>query len=165
MIVACLIIAAYDRRRRRGIVSAILLAQLIAGVGYHAGKGLIGRYRPYAAVARAEDSSTLTTADTWIGWRPGNDAFETRSFPSGHSAAAFAFAGVLAWFYPRLGWLWWTLAAGCAASRYVEMFHWPSDCVAGGVLGYASARVALRVCRRGPQSAEAEEGRGVAAGR
>src|SRR5690606_132206 len=66
------------------------------------------------------------------------------AFPSGHSGAAFAFAAVLAWFYPHLRWLFWALAFGCAVSRYLDTVHWPSDCMAGAMLGFLAGWIALR---------------------
>ncbi|MCL2329987.1 MAG: phosphatase PAP2 family protein [Phycisphaerae bacterium] len=73
-----------------------------------------------------------------------NQEGSSQSFPSGHSGAAFALAGVLAWFYPPLALLWWALAVGCSASRYVDAVHWVSDCIAGACIGYMAAQLALR---------------------
>lgn len=90
--------------------------------------------------------AALRPGEIWI-WsdsqsRPRETRYE--SFPSGHSAAAFAFAGVLAWFYPHLAGVFWALAVGCALSRYVDAVHWPGDCMAGAILGYVAAWMALR---------------------
>ena len=66
------------------------------------------------------------------------------SFPSGHAAAAAAFATVVALELP------WTaiplapLAAAVAASRVVIGVHYPSDVVAGAALGVALAAVSRR---------------------
>jgi hypothetical protein len=62
-----------------------------------------------------------------------------RSFPSGHSAASFAFAAVIAHRYPNKRWVKWTayaLATGVALSRYPAKKHYPSDIVMGATLGY-----------------------------
>jgi len=141
--VALVIVATYDRRRKV-IVATVLVAQLLAIGSYNTGKWLVVRYRPYAAIEQVADLSSLSAAQTWVGWRPGNELEAHRSFPSGHSTSAFAFAGAIGWFYPQLRWLFWTLAVGCAASRYLEAFHWPSDCVAGAAIGYACAWLTLR---------------------
>ena len=59
-----------------------------------------------------------------------------RSFPSGHAAAAFALAGVLSWRWPRGCWAWWSLAFLIALSRVALGMHWPSDVVAGALIGW-----------------------------
>ncbi len=146
VVVTCIVVGAFDARRRR-IIAAILLAQLLAMLIYNAGKYTIIRYRPNAGVVDVRDPAARS-ADSWAGWAPGNSQDRGHSFPSGHSAAAFAFAGVLATFYPRLAWLFWTLAVGCAASRFIQFFHWPSDCLAGGTVGYLCAHLWVRVFLR-----------------
>jgi membrane-associated phospholipid phosphatase len=55
--------------------------------------------------------------------------------PSSHVLVAFGGAAVLAQLYPRARWLWYTLAAGCAATRVLAMGHFLSDVVAAAVLG------------------------------
>ena len=55
--------------------------------------------------------------------------------PSSHVLVAFAGAAVLAQLYPRARWLWYTLAAGCAATRVLAMGHFLSDTVVAAVLG------------------------------
>ncbi len=55
--------------------------------------------------------------------------------PSSHTLVAFAGAAVLARLYPRARWLWYTLAAGCAATRVLAMGHFLSDTVVAAVLG------------------------------
>ena len=97
---------------------------------------------------RSVPLESLTPAQSWIGWRPGNKRFNTQSFPSGHSAAAFTLAGVLAFFYPRLRWMFWLLATGCAASRYFDAVHWPSDCLVGVVIGLIASNCAIALALR-----------------
>jgi membrane-associated phospholipid phosphatase len=143
VIVTCLIVSAFDKRWRR-IIASIILAQLLAMAAYNIGKVAMVRYRPNAGVVNIHNPSARS-ADSWGGWDGENWADRSQSFPSGHSAAAFALGTVLAAFYPRLAWLFLTLAAGCAASRFLQFFHWPSDCLAGGVIGYLCARAFLFV--------------------
>jgi undecaprenyl-diphosphatase len=60
---------------------------------------------------------------------------ENASFPSGHSATAFAAATAVAVVSPRLRPWVLALAAGVAASRVYLRVHFPLDVVAGGLLG------------------------------
>lgn len=142
--VAILIVIRLDRARRWTIVATILIAQMLAGIGYNAGKLLVVRYRPSAAIERVGPLDELEQSQTWAGFMPSDRDEALQSFPSGHSASAFAFAGVLAWFYPRLAGLVWSLAVGCAFSRYIDGVHWLSDCVAGAAIGYGGVWLALR---------------------
>jgi undecaprenyl-diphosphatase len=76
------------------------------------------------------------------------------SFPSGHSAAAFAFATGVGHVSPAAGFPLRALAALVAYSRVHTGVHYPGDVVAGSLLGGALAQatsVALdrRAARRG----------------
>ena len=142
VVIAICIVALQDSRRRT-IVLSILLAQAISAFLYDSGKYTISRHRPYDAIERVAPLEQLSSSQTWSGRRIGNREFALQSFPSGHSAAAFALACVLARFYPGLRWLFWILALGCATSRYLEAVHWPSDCFVGAVIGCIAARVAV----------------------
>jgi undecaprenyl-diphosphatase len=59
----------------------------------------------------------------------------TGSFPSGHSATAFACATVIAWASPRLAVPAFVLAALVAWSRVYVGVHWPLDVIGGSALG------------------------------
>ena len=64
-----------------------------------------------------------------------------RAFPSGHAAASFAFAAVVAHRYPQKKWLKWSayaLATGVSLSRYPAKKHYPSDILIGATLGYVT---------------------------
>ena len=148
MVTACVLVAIYDKQRRRKVITAVIVAQLLACVVYNAGKFTIVRYRPDAKVGKMEDLDGLTSAQTWAGFKLINEDKNTQSFPSGHSGAAFALAGVLAWYYRPARGLLWTLAVGCALSRYLDLRHWPSDCLAGATIGYLAAWVTLRMLKQ-----------------
>ena len=64
-------------------------------------------------------------------------ASDRESFPSNHSACAFALSAALATFYPQAAATFWALAVACAVLRYLLDAHWPSDVVGGAALGYA----------------------------
>lgn len=143
-IVIMMIAVAMTDRRRWFVIGCVILAQLLAAGVYNAGKLTVVRYRPMAATEEIAPVEQLTQEQVWRGLRLPNREHKRQSFPSGHSASAFLVAGVMVWFYPRLRWLFWALAAGCAASRYVDAVHWPSDCLAGAAIGYCAAWMALR---------------------
>jgi membrane-associated phospholipid phosphatase len=59
----------------------------------------------------------------------------SRSFPSGHSASAFAFATAVAAFRPELGMALRGLAAVVAYSRVHSGVHYPGDVLVGSLVG------------------------------
>jgi undecaprenyl-diphosphatase len=65
------------------------------------------------------------------------------SFPSGHTLHATAFSIVAMAYYPALGWLLIPFSLLVALSRVVLGLHYPSDVVAGAVLGVAVATLSL----------------------
>jgi undecaprenyl-diphosphatase len=69
------------------------------------------------------------------------------SFPSGHSASAFAFATAVGGELPVLGPVLVPLAAIVAYSRVHTGVHYPSDVAAGLVVGVACGTVARRIGR------------------
>ena len=75
------------------------------------------------------------------------------SFPSGHTASAFAFATAFGREYPLLGLPISALAAAVGYTRVHTGVHYPSDVVAGAVIGSSTASLTAalldRVCRRG----------------
>ncbi len=60
------------------------------------------------------------------------------SFPSGHASASFAVATVLTRHFPRLGWVSYLVAALIACSRVWRGSHFPTDVVAGAIVGVLS---------------------------
>ena len=63
------------------------------------------------------------------------------SFSSGHAAASFAFASVVAHRYPHKAWIKWGAYAAAAAvslSRYPAKQHFLSDILVGSTLGYVT---------------------------
>jgi undecaprenyl-diphosphatase len=72
------------------------------------------------------------------------------SFPSGHSASAFAFATAVGAEIPPLGLPLRMLAATVAYSRVHGGAHYPADVVAGSLIGGAAAAFVARAPRRSP---------------
>lgn len=96
-------------------------------------KPFLGRLRPYSAL-----SGVIASV------RPTADAF---SFPSGHATIAFAMAVVVSRYEPRLRWVWYGLAAVISFTRVYLGVHYPSDVVAGVLLGWGIGSVMLRAFR------------------
>ena len=111
-----------------------LLAHGVAGLITQIIKHTIGRPRP-----------RMAHQDHWqIGpsFQSGLDAF-----PSGHSAASFAVAAVIARHYPRLTWIVYGSAAFVAFSRIIKGSHFPSDACIGALLGHVIGYVLSRPLR------------------
>lgn len=68
---------------------------------------------------------------------------DTFSFPSGHTAAAFVFAMLVAQFYPALMVVAFVVALLIGGSRVLLGVHYPTDIAAGAVLGITSSLMAL----------------------
>ncbi|MDH5255108.1 MAG: phosphatase PAP2 family protein [Gammaproteobacteria bacterium] len=68
------------------------------------------------------------------------------SFPSGHTLHAVSFTVMLAHYYPQLLWLVAPFAASVALSRVVLGLHYPTDVLAGALLGWLLAASSLALC-------------------
>ena len=73
---------------------------------------------------------------------------QSRSFPSGHAASAFAFASGVATALPQAGVPLTGLAAVVAYSRVHTGVHYPGDVIAGSVAGAALAPMAVAALER-----------------
>lgn len=85
----------------------------------------------------------LQDAKKWYGPFSGHS---NTAFPSGHSMRAFALATVLAGYYPDQVWVGigaYGLAGLTVGGRLLSGEHWPSDVVAGALLGYFVGRGVL----------------------
>lgn len=97
-------------------------------------KGVVGRARPYVDVTRPHD---------YVVFRGFSGGTDYRSFPSGHTIAAFAAASAVTsetkrW-YPRSVWIVGPVMYGGAAavgwSRMFDNKHWASDVMTGAAIG------------------------------
>jgi undecaprenyl-diphosphatase len=110
--------------RRPSIFITVLVADVLADLLAEAGKLVVQRHRPF---------------ETQLG-----PASNTHSFPSGHSATSFACATVLAAYAPRWRVVFFVLAALIALSRVYNGMHYPTDVLAGSVLGVLVGLLVLR---------------------
>jgi membrane-associated phospholipid phosphatase len=74
----------------------------------------------------------------------------SRSFPSGHATAGFAFATGVGHVLPRVAIPFRMLAAAVAYSRVHTGVHYPGDVVAGALLGAALAQITNHALGRRP---------------
>ena len=65
------------------------------------------------------------------------------SFPSGHTAEAFCFAFILAKYFPRYRIYFYLLASVIGFERMEDLKHFPSDVIAGAVIGLVLGRLLL----------------------
>lgn len=73
---------------------------------------------------------------------------DTGSFPSGHAAFYFALAAVVYSYNKKIG-IWFFVAAFLISlSRIFIGVHWPSDVLAGAIVGIFSGWLVLRISKR-----------------
>jgi undecaprenyl-diphosphatase len=138
-----------DVRARRQLPIPTLIAAVSVGVGsliVALMKETIDRPRP----AHADPG-----IDTVVG-TPGSP-----SFPSGHTATAFAAAAVVGAFYPRLRWPLYGLAALVGFSRIYLGVHFALDVVAGAILGLSIGLGIVWLAKKGRQRLAASTGIGA----
>jgi undecaprenyl-diphosphatase len=107
------------------VAFAVLAADGLAGIV----KALVGEKRP-------TEQDPLVTIP------------HSHSFPSGHTATAFAGAMMLSYLVPRAAPALFVLAAAIAYSRLYVGLHFPLDVVGGAVIGLATALLLLAGARR-----------------
>jgi undecaprenyl-diphosphatase len=116
------------------MIGRLILGLAIAGGLVGLGKMLISRQRP-------RWFSGSEWQDTFTGFFPSWSDMKSQSFPSGDTAIAFVVSFILAEYFPRHRYLLYFLAMGCALSRVVRGYHYPSDIILGAAVGYLAARI------------------------
>ena len=125
--------------------AAAVYALNLAGIkGKHKVGDQTGLYFLSMAVMGASTTIIKRTAD-----RNRPDGADNYSFPSGHTASAFAAAEFLNQEYrdvsPWIGYAGYTVATATGVLRLYNNRHWVSDVVAGAGLGIASTKVAYLI--------------------
>lgn len=118
----------------RQVGKTALKSLAIVGVGITIVKHLVGRARPYI-----RHSPWLIVGPSLAGGYT--------SFPSGHTAMAFALATAAACAYPRVSKALMLLAFLVGFTRVALGMHWPSDVLAGAVFGVFAAVQVVRKSR------------------
>jgi membrane-associated phospholipid phosphatase len=134
----------HDRRAQRTCLEG-LEAVLATGVTTRILKLAVREPRP-------SDATTVQVFSP--NWR------HSDSFPSGHTAVAFASATVLSGEYPGFAPLFYALATYVGIARVQQNTHWVSDVVAGAAIGWISGVSALRANRKFSIAPLAQSGSG-----
>jgi undecaprenyl-diphosphatase len=130
--------AIFDRPRgRRALLQALPPLWFATMTVEYPIKYYFRRRRPFIDIVQA----------VAIGRKPGS-----YSFPSGHSAAAFAGAWLLRRHYPKLTPLWYAIAALTGFSRIYLGVHYPGDVLSGAITGTAIAEAARWLIDEGDES-------------
>jgi undecaprenyl-diphosphatase len=101
--------------RRPSVFLIVAVGDALADLAAEVGKVLVDRHRPFEHQLGPPSAR--------------------HSFPSGHTATSFACATILAAYVPRLRVPFFLLAALIGLSRIYNGMHYPSDVLAGAILG------------------------------
>src|SRR3989344_4103891 len=116
-------------RKRIFLVPQMILAAILSrGIITEGIRFLWHRDRPYVGMG----------ADPLI------TPMDSASFPSGHATFFFALGFVLHFYNKRLGILFLAGSAIVGAARVFALVHWPSDIIAGALIGIASGWLAWK---------------------
>lgn len=135
----------FEKTRKTGIMmGAALILGLIIGNGVL--KNVFGRVRPYAL------DDAMRSIDQLLVKAP-SDA----SFPSGHTLASFEASVVLMIRDKRFGIPALIIAVCVALSRLYLYIHFPTDVIAGAILGTANAVLAVLIVNTAWKAIEARK--------
>ncbi len=134
-ILVAVVLLFFKKTRKAGIMMGIALTLGLA-LGNGLIKNLVARIRPYDFNEAMKSQLLVPVLSDY-------------SFPSGHSLASFEAAGVLMMTHRKmLGWPALVIAILIALSRLYLYVHYPSDVLAGVLLGLLFAWIAYLVVNR-----------------
>ena len=111
------------RRKKKILASLVLLYGVQSAVIYGV-KYLMGRQRPFCFLEGGSKSFR------------GHELVLDPGFPSAHSALSFMMATLLSVWFPRYRVLFFLLAGFIGWTRIYLYLHYPTDVIAGALLGY-----------------------------
>ena len=117
---------------RRAVLEALAAVALSSAVVNIAAKGIAHRRRPPTTVPKSRALEHPSSS----------------SFPSGHSASAAAFSGVMGNRLPAVAFPINTVAGAVAFSRVYTGVHYPGDVAVGWAVGRIAARLVMFVSHR-----------------
>lgn len=120
------------KQSRRAVLEALTAVALSSATVNIAAKGIAHRRRPTTTVPKSRALKHPSSS----------------SFPSGHSASAAAFSGVMGKRLPAVAIPINTVAGAVAFSRVYTGVHYPGDVAVGWVVGRIAARLVTLVSRR-----------------
>lgn len=133
-IVAAVLLLCFKKTRKTGVTALLALA-----IGFVCTnlilKHLVSRDRPWLDVVGL---IALIVED------------DPNSFPSGHTTCAFAFAGAL-WHTAPRKWMKWAALAAAILMGYSRLHvgvHYPSDVLAGVLIGLFAGWATWRLCKK-----------------
>jgi membrane-associated phospholipid phosphatase len=111
-----------------------IIAATLGGIAAEVLKLLLRRERPEASAG----------VYAFRSWRDHPLSTAGLALPSSHALVAFAAAAMLARLFPRVFWLWYGLAMGCALTRVLARAHFLSDVTLSALLGWLVAALVWR---------------------
>lgn len=123
------------------VLLPLLYGAAALGVSLHMGLvGLTGlALYKYLKAHLVRQRPYITRGSLTLGTAP----LDVYSFPSGHTLHAVAFTVVALSYYPQLAWVLIPFATLVALSRVILGLHYPTDVLAGAVIGAVLARLSF----------------------
>ena len=129
--VTLFIILSWIITQRRGVLYCLALLYVVQSAVLYGLKFLIQRQRPLFILE--------TVSKIFRG--PGE--ILDPSFPSGHAVFSFMMAALLSHWFPRYRIIFFIIAAFIGWTRIYLVLHYPTDVIAGALLGYGITRLFL----------------------
>ena len=137
-----LILLGWILSRQRKILRPLILVYAIQSAVIYGLKFLIQRQRPFLFLEMAPKLSG------------GPEKIFDPSFPSAHAALSFMMATLLAHWFPRCRILFFLVAGFIGWTRIYLGVHYPTDVIAGALLGYGITKVVSLYFPLSPGSGE-----------